>query len=99
MTNRNGAQAAKLRRAAATLLPCPCWRCGLMVTADMKWDADHTVALAEGGKEYGPDVTVMPAHRTCNRRHGQMLKTRKENSRKTGQVIRKPIEVERQSWW
>lgn len=56
------------------MLPCPCYRCGRIVTADMKWSADHPVARvhaeAQGVPEHEQDLTVVPSHASCDQKAG-----------------------------
>lgn len=65
------------RKTVAALLPAPCYRCGRIVTADMKWEADHTTsrvqAEALGISEVEQDRMVAPAHASCNHKHGAKL--------------------------
>lgn len=65
------------RKTVAALLPAPCYRCGRTVTAEMKWEADHTIsriqAEALGISEVEQDRMVAPAHASCNHRHGATL--------------------------
>jgi hypothetical protein len=62
------------RKIAAALLPCPCYRCGRLVTADMRWNADHPTARvhaeAQGIPEHEQDRTVVPSHRSCDAKAG-----------------------------
>jgi hypothetical protein len=68
----NDARQKRDRAAAAALLPCPCYRCGLPVTADMPWDVDHDPPRSQPGSRM-----VGPSHRSCNRRHGDGTRRRK----------------------
>ena len=65
------------RKTVAALLPATCYRCGRIVTADMKWEADHTIsrvqAEAMGMSEVEQDMLIAPAHASCNHRHGAKL--------------------------
>lgn len=62
------------RQLAAALLPCPCYRCGRIVTADMKWHADHPLARVDaeamGIPEHEQDRTVVPSHASCDAKAG-----------------------------
>lgn len=65
------------RKTAAAMLPCPCFRCGRMVTADMKWNADHPIARvdaeAAGIPQHEQDAMVVPSHRSCDAKAGAKL--------------------------
>lgn len=65
------------RKIAAALLPCPCFRCGRIVTADMQWNADHPIsrveAEAQGVPQHEQDAMVVPSHRSCDARAGARL--------------------------
>jgi 5-methylcytosine-specific restriction endonuclease McrA len=52
-------------------LPLTCPRCGNSVEAAQAWDVDHLVPLSQGGDPGAENQ--WPAHRSCNRRHGQRL--------------------------
>jgi hypothetical protein len=49
--------------------PVLCLRCGQPIRPGQALDLDHAQALANGGGI----GHVAPSHRSCNRRHGQML--------------------------
>lgn len=65
------------RRIAAALLPCPCFRCGRIVTADMRWNADHTISRVEaeaaGIPQHEQDRLVVPSHASCDAKAGAKL--------------------------
>lgn len=65
------------RKAVAAMLPAPCYRCGRIVTADMKWEADHPMsrvhAEALGISEHDQDQAVVAAHASCNHKHGASI--------------------------
>lgn len=65
------------RKVAAALLPCPCFRCGRIVTADMRWNADHTISRVEaeamGIPQHEQDRMVAPSHAHCDASHGAKL--------------------------
>jgi hypothetical protein len=48
-----------------------------MVTADMKWNADHTIARVEaeaaGMPEHEQDRMVVPSHKSCDAKAGAVL--------------------------
>jgi hypothetical protein len=46
-----------------------CQRCGQPIHPSQPFDLDHTQAIANGGG----NGRAAPSHRSCNRRHGQML--------------------------
>jgi hypothetical protein len=79
MPNRqySSKRSVSARKTVAALLPAPCYRCGRIVTADMKWEADHTTsrvqAEALGISEVEQDRMVAPAHASCNHKHGAKL--------------------------
>lgn len=68
------------RKIAAAQLPCPCFRCGRVVTADMKWHADHPLSRYEaealGIPEHEQDAMVVPSHRSCDAKAGAELGNR-----------------------
>lgn len=77
------------RKIAAAQLPCPCFRCGRIVTADMKWNADHPLSRVEaealGIPAHEQDRTVVPSHRSCDAKAGAELgnKLRAKSKAKT----------------
>ena len=61
-----------LRRAYATTLPTPCFRCGVIVQRGEDWDLDHEIPVVWGGGA-GP---VHVSHSRCNRRAGRHVRRR-----------------------
>ena len=59
------------RKRWADRLPFPCSLCGQPVQPWDPWDLDHTTPTALGGT----DDTARPAHRSCNRSAGAILRT------------------------
>ena len=76
-SNYKSSRSLAARKRVAAQLPAPCYRCGRIVTAEMKWEADHPLsrvqAEALGISEAEQDSTVVPAHASCNHKHGAMI--------------------------
>lgn len=87
------------RKIAGALLPCPCFRCGRLVTADMKWNADHPIARvdaeAQGIPQHEQDRMVVPSHSTCDARAGAELGNKLRAQAKTQPRPRPVAKVER----
>jgi 5-methylcytosine-specific restriction endonuclease McrA len=65
------------------LLPLPCSRCPNLVQPDMEWEVDHLIPVSEGG---GHDLANLhPAHKECNRRHGQKVGQAHANAKRKPQ--------------
>ena len=51
-----------------------CFRCGLAIGAE-PWDVDHIIPVMHGGTD--TTLNLAPSHASCNRRHGQSLRSRR----------------------
>jgi hypothetical protein len=69
LLERNHRAWAKLRTAYGRTLPCPCWRCGRMISPGEPWHLGHVVDRALGGT----DERLAPEHAGCSRRSGSAL--------------------------
>lgn len=67
----------RARKIVAAQLPAACYRCGRIVTADQRWEADHPMsrvqAEALGISEHEQDQAVVAAHASCNHKHGASI--------------------------
>lgn len=85
----SGSRVRSARAHFTPLLPLPCARCGLDVTADMAWHVGHQVDRALGG---GHELSnLWPEHKRCSESAGGRL----------GQALRrrpKPPAVRRRAW-
>lgn len=74
-TGWNGRRVATARANwRAILTGCgqlPCYRCGGPILPGMVWDVEHCTPLSQGGA-IGIENQAL-SHRSCNRRHGQLL--------------------------
>lgn len=70
-------RSSRARKIVAAQLPTNCYRCNRIVTADMKWEADHPMsrvqAEALGISEHEQDQSVVAAHASCNHKAGASL--------------------------
>lgn len=79
--SRSGRYVTNRRAAWRARLPLPCLRCGRPVSPEEPWDLDHIEPIAFGGS---PGGEAWPAHRACNRRHGQRIGSAKRASGSSG---------------
>ena len=74
-----GKRVYRNRAVVAAMLPAACTKCGRVVTADMRWHADHILsryeAEAMGMSEAQIDSpsSLGPAHASCNEKDGARL--------------------------
>jgi hypothetical protein len=68
------------RKIAAAMLPTNCYRCNRIVTADMRWNADHPISRVEaeamGIPQHEQDAMVVPSHASCDAKAGAELGNR-----------------------
>lgn len=72
----HGALSRRARAHVARRLPAPCSRCGEPVALGDPWDVDHVVPSSVAPELVADPRNWQPAHRACNRAHGQALTTR-----------------------
>lgn len=95
MTNKkrkyNPTRAKRVRAAVAVQLPCACSICGRLVTAEMRWHADHVLSRYDaerlGVSDAEADALARPAHASCNTRAGAELKNRIAKEKPRPRVI------------
>lgn len=89
-------RASAARKTVEAMLPAPCYRCGRVVTKDMKWEADHpisrVVADQLGISAEDQDRSVLPAHASCNHKAGAVLSNQRKAAVKAESKIIQRVE-------
>lgn len=92
----NSTRSRRVRTSVAATLPAPCIRCGAVVTAEMRWDADHLLSRADardlGVSDADCDAMAGPAHRSCNLKAAGELTARRNRERATQPRVIERIE-------
>ena len=88
-----GVRVMRLRRKMAQELPAVCWRCGQMVTEDMRWTIGHVIEV-----DVAPELMWEPTnhaieHARCNYRAGAVY-----GNRKRGRVRTAPTSPTSRDW-
>lgn len=91
-----GAEVTRARAKCRAMLPHPCRKCGVIITADepeTSWHAGHGLSRAEGGD--GSDIE--PEHARCNTSDGGRMGARITNARHrpASDITRE----KRPQWW
>lgn len=84
-----GSYTRKARARLEPLLPLPCAKCGLPVTADMRWHAGHQQDRDQGGTN--DPSNLWPEHGSCNEAAGGRLAQAKRRRPS-------PPKVKRRAW-
>lgn len=82
-----GSRSTKARAYVRTMLPCPCWRCGRIITPEMPWVAGHIVSRHDGGTD--DPHNLRPEHRRCSDSSGGRVGGRITAARKNSTLIEK----------
>lgn len=75
-----GRRAQKVRDQLAQTLPAVCWRCGRIITAEMRWDVGHLVEVDRDPEGAYEDDGYAPEHAYCNRAAGAAYGNRKRGA-------------------
>lgn len=84
-----GSYSRQARKDLAPQLPTPCAKCGLMVTADMRWHAGHQQDRDQGGTNERSNLAI--EHGSCNEAAGGRLAQAKRRAPA-------PPKVKRRAW-
>ena len=95
MRKYQGSRVARNRAVVRPLLPTACFRCGDLVTEQMKWHADHMIARAEaeamGWTEAQIDSpsNLAASHASCDARAGaELVNSRRARPRQVVSIRR-----------